>query len=85
MSSFFNGYKIWEDPDESNSLFMIASPETVLYASLSNLKCFEAFDLLEELYEDITLYEIPLDDFLLEGEELDQLNKLIEESQEQND
>jgi hypothetical protein len=85
MSSIFKGYKIWEDPDDKNSLFMIVTPETVLYASLSDLKTSEAFDLLEQLYEDIVLYEVPLDDFLLEGEELDQLNKLIEESQEQND
>lgn len=91
MSSLFKGYSIFEDPDEDSDIFLVTTNESIVYASWSELKAQEAAEILDlffeniEKEEEITIYSVPLDDFLLIDEELDQLEVFLEETEEEDD
>lgn len=88
MSSLFSGYTIFNDPDDDNDIFLVTTKESIVYASFSEIKAQEAAEILDVLFEEIrddeelTIYQMALDDFLLVDEELDQLEKLMEEEDE---
>lgn len=90
MSSLFSGYSIFEDPDDDNDIFLVTTKESIVYASFSELKAQEAAEILDMLFEkirdneEITIYQITLDDFLLVDEDLDHLEKLLEEMEEED-
>lgn len=90
MSSLFSGYSIFEDPDDDNDIFLVTTKESIVYASFSELKAQEAAEILDMLFEkirdneEITIYQMALDDFLLVDEDLDHLEKLFEEMEEEN-
>ena len=88
VSSLFSGYKIFEDPDDENDLFLVTTKESIVYASFSEIKAQEAAEILDILFEktredeELTIYQMRLDDFLLVDKELEQLQKLLEEEYE---
>jgi len=88
VSSLFSGYTIFNDPDDDNDIFLVTTKESIVYASFSEIKAQEAAEILDVLFEEIrddeelTIYQMALDDFLLVDEELDQLEKLMEEEDE---
>lgn len=90
MSSLFSGYSIFEDPDDDNDIFLVTTKESIVYASFSELKAQEAAEILDMLFEkirdneEITIYQMALDDFLLVDEDLDHLEKLLEEMEEED-
>lgn len=90
MSSLFSGYSIFEDPDDDNDIFLVTTKESIVYASFSELKAQEAAEILDMLFEkirdneEITIYQMALDDFLLVDEDLDHLEKLFEEMEEED-
>jgi hypothetical protein len=83
MSELFSGYKIFEDPDDENDLFLVTTKESIVYASFSEIKAQEAAEILDVLFEEtrkdeeVTIYQLTLDDFLLNNDELDELEKLM--------
>lgn len=91
MSSLFSGYSIYEDPDDENDIFLVTTKESIVYASLSELKAQEAAEILDILFEEIreneeiTIYQMNLDDFLLVDEELEHLERLLKEMEEEDD
>lgn len=91
MSSLFSGYSIYEDPDNENDIFLVTTKESIVYASLSELKAQEAAEILDILFEEIreneeiTIYQMNLDDFLLVDEELEHLERLLKEMEEEDD
>ena len=85
--SIFGEFVIHEDPDEDNSIYIVATSESIMYASLSMEKAMTAFDTLCEVFEgkrqeELIVYEIPLDDFFLEPQDLACLNKIFEEDED---
>lgn len=91
MSSLFSGYSIFEDPDDENDIFLVTTKESIVYASFSEVKAQEAAEILDLLFEEtrddeeITIYQMALDDFLLVDEELNHLEKLLKETEEEDD
>ena len=88
--SIFGEFVIHEDPDEDNAIYIVATSESIMYASLSEEKAITAFDTLYEIFEgkrqgELIVYEVPLDDFFLEAQDLLCLNKLLEEEDMDND
>jgi hypothetical protein len=88
--SIFSGYTIFNDPDKNNSVYIIASEESIVYVSLNESKAQENFELLNEVFnktrdENLILYEVPLDNLLLEPEEALCLKMIILEQEGKND
>lgn len=82
--SIFGDFVIHEDPDEDNSIYIVATSESIMYSSLSLEKAMTAFDTLYEVFEgkrqdELIVYEVPLDEFFLEPQDLLCLNNILEE------
>lgn len=70
----FGKLYVHEDPDEGESLYIVASEDTIMYASLTDAKALDVADALDTAFEYdedyLTVYEIPLDVILLETDEM---------------
>ena len=81
--SIYGRYVIHDDPDFKNSIYVLSLEDTIVYASLSEEKGMDMFNILSEVYdeEELILYQISLDELLLdESEALSvYLNKILEE------
>jgi hypothetical protein len=82
----FGRLHVHEDPDEGESIFIVSSEETIMYASLSDAKALDMADVLDAAfdYEEgfLTVYEVPLDVFLLESDQLDYLMESLDDDDE---
>lgn len=88
--SLFNGFSIFEDPDEGASIYLIMDSEQVLYATLSEFKADEVANMLSAFYEFLEaddeplIYEFMLDDIMISDEDFEVL-KTIETFMEEDD